>query len=95
MAAFDNGRNRIRSVCAEAIDQYGGKGVLLHSGPVQSGRHGTRSRHHGIVRGACHRIHLCLGAGEAWRHSLQPLVNDGRRPHVAHRRSTLYDISRR
>ncbi|NPT56677.1 DUF1488 family protein [Paraburkholderia sp. 5N] len=32
MAAFDNGRNRIRSVCAEAIDQNGGKGVVLHSG---------------------------------------------------------------
>jgi hypothetical protein len=25
-------RNRIRSVCAEAIDQNGGKGVVLHSG---------------------------------------------------------------
>jgi hypothetical protein len=25
MAAFDNGHNRIRSVCAEAIDQNGGK----------------------------------------------------------------------
>ena len=32
MAAFDNGRNRIRSVCAKAIDQNGGKGVVLHSG---------------------------------------------------------------
>lgn len=32
MAAFDNGRNPIRSVCAEAIDQNGGKGVVLHSG---------------------------------------------------------------
>jgi hypothetical protein len=31
-AAFDNGRNRIRSVCAEALDQKGGKGVVLHSG---------------------------------------------------------------
>ena len=25
MTAFDNGRNRIRSVCAEEIDQNGGK----------------------------------------------------------------------
>jgi hypothetical protein len=25
MAAFDNGRNRTRSVCTEAIDQNGGK----------------------------------------------------------------------
>ncbi|MGF6922209.1 hypothetical protein OKW41_007490 [Paraburkholderia sp. UCT70] len=32
MAAFDNGRNPIRSVCAESIDQNGGKGVVLHSG---------------------------------------------------------------
>jgi Protein of unknown function (DUF1488) len=32
MAACDNGRNRIRPVCAEAIDQNGGKGVVLHSG---------------------------------------------------------------
>jgi len=32
MSAFDDGRNRIRSVCAEAIDQNGGKGVMLHSG---------------------------------------------------------------
>ena len=32
MAAFDNGRNPIRSVYAEAIDQNGGKGVVLHSG---------------------------------------------------------------
>jgi len=32
MAAFDNGRNPIRSVCAEAIDQNGDKGVVLHSG---------------------------------------------------------------
>lgn len=32
MAAFDSGRNAIRSVCAEAIDQNGGKGVVLHSG---------------------------------------------------------------
>jgi hypothetical protein len=32
MAAFDSGRNPIRSVCAEAIDQNGGKGVVLHSG---------------------------------------------------------------
>ena len=30
MAAFDNGRNRIRSVCAETINQNGGKGVVLH-----------------------------------------------------------------
>ena len=32
MAAFDNGRNRIRSVCAEALGQNGGKSVVLHSG---------------------------------------------------------------
>jgi hypothetical protein len=32
MAAFDNGHNPICSVCAEAIDQNGGKGVVLHSG---------------------------------------------------------------
>ncbi|WP_233801562.1 hypothetical protein [Paraburkholderia sp. HP33-1] len=32
MSAFDNGRNRIRSVFAEAIAQNGSKGVLLHSG---------------------------------------------------------------
>ncbi|MEM5331171.1 DUF1488 family protein [Paraburkholderia sp. JHI2823] len=32
MVAFENGRNSVRAVCAEAIDQNGGKGVLLHSG---------------------------------------------------------------
>ena len=32
MAAFDKGRHRIRSVCAEALDQNEGEGVLLHSG---------------------------------------------------------------
>ena len=32
MAAFDNGRNPIRSIYAEAIDQNGGNGVVLHSG---------------------------------------------------------------
>ena len=32
MAAFDNGRNRICSVCAEVIDQNGSKGVVLQSG---------------------------------------------------------------
>ncbi|MGF6904844.1 DUF1488 domain-containing protein [Paraburkholderia sp. GAS348] len=32
MAAFEKGRNRIRSVCAEALDQNGGNGVVLHSG---------------------------------------------------------------
>ncbi len=32
MAAFDKGRNRIRSVCAEALDQNAGEGVVLHSG---------------------------------------------------------------
>lgn len=32
VAAFDRGRNRIRSVCAEALDQNGGDGVVLHSG---------------------------------------------------------------
>ncbi|MBC8747056.1 MULTISPECIES: DUF1488 domain-containing protein [Paraburkholderia] len=32
MAAFDKGRQRIRSVCAEALDQNNGEGVVLHSG---------------------------------------------------------------
>ncbi|HEX3379336.1 MAG TPA: DUF1488 domain-containing protein [Paraburkholderia sp.] len=32
MAAFDKGRQRIRSVCAEALDQNKGEGVVLHSG---------------------------------------------------------------
>ncbi|WP_144109173.1 DUF1488 domain-containing protein [Paraburkholderia sp. BCC1886] len=32
MSAFDKGRHRIRSVCAEALDQNEGEGVLLHSG---------------------------------------------------------------
>jgi hypothetical protein len=32
IAAFEKGRNRIRSVCAEALDQNGGEGVVLHSG---------------------------------------------------------------
>jgi hypothetical protein len=32
MDAFDNGRNRICSVCAEVIDQNSSKGVVLHSG---------------------------------------------------------------
>ncbi|MDR6449784.1 DUF1488 domain-containing protein [Paraburkholderia sp. 22099] len=32
MAAFEQGRNRIRSVCAEALDQNGGESVVLHSG---------------------------------------------------------------
>ncbi|MGF6965043.1 hypothetical protein OKW43_002048 [Paraburkholderia sp. WC7.3g] len=32
MAAFDKGRQRIRSVCAEALDQNKGAGVVLHSG---------------------------------------------------------------
>ncbi|MEZ0604018.1 DUF1488 domain-containing protein [Paraburkholderia sp. IW21] len=32
MAAFDKGRNRIRSVCAEALDQNDGAAVVLHSG---------------------------------------------------------------
>ncbi|KAE8755156.1 DUF1488 family protein [Paraburkholderia madseniana] len=32
MAAFDNGRNRIRSVCAEALGQNDGESVVLHSG---------------------------------------------------------------
>jgi Protein of unknown function (DUF1488) len=32
MAAFDRGRQRIRSVCAEALDQNNGEGVVLHSG---------------------------------------------------------------
>jgi Protein of unknown function (DUF1488) len=32
MTAFDKGRQRIRSVCAEALDQNEGAGVVLHSG---------------------------------------------------------------
>lgn len=32
MEAFDRGRQRIRSVCAEALDQNDGEGVVLHSG---------------------------------------------------------------
>ncbi|MBC8741525.1 DUF1488 domain-containing protein [Paraburkholderia sp. UCT31] len=32
MAAFDRGRQRIRSVCAEALDQNDGESVVLHSG---------------------------------------------------------------
>lgn len=32
MAAFDKGRQRIHSVCAEALDQNNGEGVVLHSG---------------------------------------------------------------
>lgn len=32
MAAFDKGRNRILSVCAEALVGNGGEGVVLHSG---------------------------------------------------------------
>ncbi|MBB5446600.1 hypothetical protein HDG38_005236 [Paraburkholderia sp. WSM4177] len=32
MSAFDRGRQRIRSVCAEALDQNNGEGVVLHSG---------------------------------------------------------------
>lgn len=32
MSAFDKGRNRIRSVCAEALDQNDGESVVLHSG---------------------------------------------------------------
>jgi hypothetical protein len=32
IAAFDKGRQRIRSVCAEALDQNNGEGVVLHSG---------------------------------------------------------------
>ncbi|MFM0209320.1 DUF1488 domain-containing protein [Paraburkholderia sediminicola] len=32
LAAFDKGRNRIRPVCAEALDRNGGDGVVLHSG---------------------------------------------------------------
>ncbi|RKF46136.1 DUF1488 domain-containing protein [Paraburkholderia fungorum] len=32
MAAFDKGRNRICSVCAEALDRNGAEGVVLHSG---------------------------------------------------------------
>jgi hypothetical protein len=32
MTAFDKGLHRIRSVCAEALDQNRGEGVVLHSG---------------------------------------------------------------
>src|SRR5258708_32087166 len=32
MAAFRKGRNRIRSVCAEALDQNGRDGLGVHSG---------------------------------------------------------------
>lgn len=32
ITAFNRGRNRIRSVCAEALDRNGGEGVVLHSG---------------------------------------------------------------
>ncbi|MFM0643510.1 DUF1488 domain-containing protein [Paraburkholderia bryophila] len=32
MSAFDKGRHRIRSVCAEALDLNAGEGVVLHSG---------------------------------------------------------------
>ena len=32
MAAFEKGRHRIRSVCAEALDQNNGEGVVLRSG---------------------------------------------------------------
>ncbi|MFM0736199.1 DUF1488 domain-containing protein [Paraburkholderia xenovorans] len=32
ISAFDKGRQRIRSVCAEALDQNDGVGVVLHSG---------------------------------------------------------------
>ncbi|MDE1181650.1 DUF1488 domain-containing protein [Paraburkholderia sp.] len=32
LAAFEQGRGRIRSVCAEALDQNDGESVILHSG---------------------------------------------------------------
>lgn len=32
IGAFERGRARIRSVCAEALDQNGGESVILHSG---------------------------------------------------------------
>lgn len=32
IGAFERGRARIRSVCAEALDQNGGASVILHSG---------------------------------------------------------------
>lgn len=32
IAAFEHGRGRIRSVCAEALDLSDGGGVVLHSG---------------------------------------------------------------
>ncbi|EEA00062.1 conserved hypothetical protein [Burkholderia sp. H160] len=35
MSAFDNGRNRIRSIGAKSINHNGGKGVVLHSGPLR------------------------------------------------------------
>ena len=31
IAAYGRGRARIRSVCAEALDQNGGESVILHS----------------------------------------------------------------
>ncbi len=41
MEAFDKGRNRIRSVCAEALDQNNDEGVILHSGLFRVEGHGT------------------------------------------------------
>ncbi|WP_428983309.1 DUF1488 domain-containing protein [Paraburkholderia diazotrophica] len=32
IGAYERGRARIRSVCAEALDQNGGESVILHSG---------------------------------------------------------------
>jgi hypothetical protein len=32
LAAFEQGRSRIRSVCAEELDRSDGAGVVLHSG---------------------------------------------------------------
>jgi hypothetical protein len=32
LRAFERGRARIRSVCAEALDENGGESVILHSG---------------------------------------------------------------
>ena len=46
--AYEKGRARIRSVCAQALDQNGGESVILHSGlfrveAMGSTERGTRS----------------------------------------------------
>jgi hypothetical protein len=49
LQAYERGRARIRSVCAEALDQNGGESVILHSGlfrvdGMQSAERNDRSR---------------------------------------------------